>query len=95
MITNVPALNGLGATYKDQVYTRADINVYKADHIRLRQINVDWNFKSTIWGLKNASVSFNVTNLGILWRANKLGLDPDINDLPRPRQYSFAFRTSL
>lgn len=88
--TNVPSLTFPVIGYKDEVYRNSDINVIKADHIRLQEINLSYSFSNKGWFLKNPRVYANVSNLGIIWRANKLGIDPDINDVPQPRTYSFG-----
>lgn len=95
LLTNVPSIIGLGSSVKDLIYSLSDINTLKGDHIRLQEINLSWDLNKKIWGLKNIRVAMNVTNLGIIWRANKLGIDPDINDLPNPRSYSFQLSTNF
>lgn len=96
--TNVPALiygpGGL-ADGRDNVYYSSDINVIKADHIRLQEINLSYSFKREKGFLKNPRIYANVNNLGIIWRANKLGIDPDVYDYPNPRQYSLGFSANF
>jgi TonB-linked SusC/RagA family outer membrane protein len=93
-ITNVPSATTANATYRDTYYYYSDINVLPADHIRLKEVNLGYTFKNRKF-IKNPTVSIHVNNLGILWRANKLGLDPDIYDLPQPRTYSIAFNCNF
>lgn len=96
--TNVPSLifPVTGTTQsRDFFYYYSDINVLKGDHIRLQEINLSYTFKNTNWIIKNPRIYANVNNLGIIWRANKLGLDPDINDYPMPRTYSFGLSASF
>lgn len=79
--TNVPAM-----VYQDYpqfdnrglFYSNSEINVLKADHIRLKYINLRYAVKVPNQKIfRQLSVYANVANLGILWRANKDGLDPD------------------
>jgi len=93
--TNVPSLTYPGNQIKDYMYTYSDINVFKADHIRLQEINISWGLKQPGLGIANARIYANITNLGILWRANKLGIDPDINDVPNPKTLSFGFSANF
>ncbi|MCX2486791.1 hypothetical protein, partial [Pedobacter sp. MR2016-24] len=65
------------------------------DHIRLQEINLSYGFGKKGWFIKNPRVYANVSNLGVIWRANKLGLDPDINDYPNPRAYSLGFSANF
>ena len=65
-------------SYRDDYYNLSDILVEKADHIRLQFINLTYQLKTKRKYLpKNTRVFVNMANLGILWRANKQGLDPD------------------
>lgn len=93
--TNVPSVSYPASGTVDYFYQMSDINVIKGDHIRLQEINLSWGTNLPGWGLKNVRLYANVTNLGILWRANKVGIDPDINDLPNPRGYSFGLSTNF
>lgn len=98
LTTNVPSLlysSGFDGAARDLIYRQSDINIIKADHIRLQEINLSYAFKNTKGFLKNPRVYANVNNLGIIWRANKVNLDPDIQDYPNPRQYSFGFSTNF
>lgn len=96
--TNVPSMlysSGFDGSNRDLIYRQSDINIIKADHIRLQEINLSYSFQKTKGFLKNPRVYANVNNLGILWRANKVHVDPDIQDYPTPRQYSFGFSTNF
>jgi len=95
LVTNVPSLTYPGSNDVDGTYRLADINVIKGDHIRLQEINLSWGMRVPDWRLKNLRLYANVTNLGILWRANRAGVDPDINDLPNPRGYSFGLSANF
>ena len=99
--TNVPAMvytNYPLFTERESFYSAAEVNVLKADNIRIKYINLDYTMKQ-----KNKKLPFeqfqlyvNIANLGIIWRANKAGLDPDYPaDLPPLRQYTVGLRTSF
>lgn len=79
--TNVPAL--VYTSYpefslRDAFYSGAEIHYAKGDHIRLQYISLNYlileKSKTSRIGLK---VYGNISNLGILWRANQNKLDPD------------------
>ncbi|MDQ1152367.1 TonB-linked SusC/RagA family outer membrane protein [Sphingobacterium zeae] len=78
LTTAVPALFYPVISSADSFYASADINVVKADHIRLEYINFSWRNSLKI---NNRAVQLqiygNVSNLGILWRANKERIDPE------------------
>ena len=91
--TNVPsaAIDGTDAN-RDNFYYFSDINVLKGDHIRLQEINFSYapNLKKAGF-FKNPRIYANVNNLGILWRSNNQGIDPEVFDYPTPRSYSLGF----
>ncbi|WP_165760238.1 SusC/RagA family TonB-linked outer membrane protein [Niastella populi] len=61
-------------------YANSEILVQKADHIRLQDIVIGYDFDKEQWArllFKGIHVYCNINNIGILWRANKYGIDPD------------------
>lgn len=97
--TNVPSMifpvtAGL-IDNRDSFYYNSEINVLKGDHVRLQEINLSYTLRKGIWALKSPRIYANVNNLGVIWRANKLGIDPDINDYPNPRSYSIGLSASF
>lgn len=95
LYTNVPSLVYPATNARDLFYQYSEINVLKADHVRLQEINISYSLSKKNWILKTPRIYANVTNLGIIWRANKLGLDPDINDYPNPKTYSLGFSANF
>lgn len=94
--TNVPSFTyPVASNNRDLIYQLSDINVLKGDHVRLQEINFSYTFQKKIWALKNLRIYSNISNVGIIWRANKLGLDPDTFDYPIPRTYSFGISTNF
>lgn len=93
--TNVPSLTFPTEGYKDEFYQFAEVNVLKGDHIRLQEVNLSYSFGGKGWFLKNPRVYANISNLGVIWRANKLRLDPDTFDYPVPRTYSFGLSANF
>ncbi|GAA0881860.1 SusC/RagA family TonB-linked outer membrane protein [Sphingobacterium siyangense subsp. cladoniae] len=78
--TNVPAMTYPASVQSEAFYQFAEPFVLKADHIRLQYINVSYRFKkNSLQRLPFEQLKIYITanNLGILWRANKEGLDPD------------------
>ena len=92
--TNVPALV-YPAAIGDIFYRYADINVLKADHARLQEVNISYNLTKKNKFIKNPRIYANITNLGVIWRANKKGIDPDSPDYPNPRMYAFGFSANF
>jgi hypothetical protein len=99
LITQVPALvytDYPQFSQRDQFYGNASINVLKADNIRIRYINISYSFQGKNQFLKHSQIFANIANLGIIWRANKEGLDPDYPASLSPlKSYSFGLRTDF
>lgn len=77
--TDIPGLTGVNFNSINR-FRNSDRQVRKADHIRLQQVSISYNVPQA-WlpkgVIKGISLSANARNLGILWRANKDGLDPE------------------
>jgi hypothetical protein len=88
--TNVPSRpQNLNDPNRSLFYTNSGVLIEKGDHIRLQDIQLSYllNKKEKTW-LPVNQVRFYVyaNNLGILWRANDKGIDPDyISSTPNPR----------
>lgn len=78
LTTNVP---GITSNYiAVNRYKFSDINVEKGDYLRWRQISLSYNIDNKLLskiGINSASIGCTLSNLGLLWKANKAGLDPD------------------
>jgi len=92
--TNVPKMSYPASGVADEFYQYSDINVFKADHVRLQEVNISYGLRQNNWYFKDIRVFANVTNLGILWRANKLNIDPD-SDSFQPKTYSFGINANF
>ena len=96
--TNIPSfiypLNNL----RDTFFGGSTENVIKADHLRLDYVNLTYRLNTSKWNFpfRSLDVFLNASDLGVLWRANKLGLDPDY---PRTwgisKGYTIGVRGSL
>ncbi len=100
LLTNVPAMvfsDHPQFENRDLFYRNSEINVLKADHVRLRFINVSYSLP--IKSSYRIVIYSNIANLGLLWRANRLGLDPDYassnTSLPPSRQYTFGIKANF
>jgi TonB-linked SusC/RagA family outer membrane protein len=97
--TTVPSLAYPDVAGRDQFYLLSQNTVDKAGNIRLRFINVSYDFSrllhaSTIF--KSLQLYANAATLGILWRANKDRIDPEYNSsLPLSATWTFGLRTDF
>ncbi|WP_177230347.1 SusC/RagA family TonB-linked outer membrane protein [Chitinophaga sp. CF118] len=86
-------------------YAYSDINVIDADNARLQQITLNYILPASVLRrvnfLKSVTFSATASNLGLIWRKNKEGLDPDYifageyNSLPKPKNYTFNINVSF
>lgn len=80
--TTVPSMKFPADGDRDSFYANSEVNVHRADHIRLNDVRIQWSIpKNTIQKLpiKSLQVFVYANNLNIiLWRANTLGLDPEL-----------------
>ena len=97
--TQVPSMVYPANANRDFFYNNASVLVEKGDHIRLQDISLSYEFSKNSG--KRLPFSFlqlygNVNNVGILWRANKKGLDPDYpSGIPAVRTYAIGLRARL
>ncbi|HWV72849.1 MAG TPA: SusC/RagA family TonB-linked outer membrane protein [Pseudosphingobacterium sp.] len=78
--TNIPAMKYPVDFGRESFYNQSDALVEKGDHLRLQDISIGYVLKAKERGaLPFQSIRFYIylNNLGIIWRANKHGIDPD------------------
>ncbi|WP_316841981.1 SusC/RagA family TonB-linked outer membrane protein [Pedobacter gandavensis] len=84
--------------YKDQFYALSSALIEKGDNIRLDDVNLSYTFPKQQLFLKELKLFANVYNVGILWKANKVGLDPDYgtgNNIPPSRTMVFGLTANF
>jgi hypothetical protein len=94
--TQIPSLKISASQDRDIFYAFSEILVEKGDHVRLHDVRLDYDFRSVIpnaWHIHSAVLYLYAANLGILWRANKHGIDPDyLTGPPMPRSLTIGIR---
>lgn len=99
--TQVPSMPAARvSSTRDFVYTYADVLVEKGDHIRFQDINFSYDLQQSRhrWlPFNKVSVYGHINNIGIIWRANQYGLDPDyaFQPYPAPQTYSFGINITF
>lgn len=83
--TNIPAVTAdTYGQYSLYRYVYSDINVLKGDYVRLREVSLSYLLPKTICRtlkIEQVSLTGSVRNLGLIWTANKEGIDPDFSNL--------------
>lgn len=78
--TTVPSFPaGLPDNNREEFYRASEALVTKGDHIRFQDILLSYHHTNEIAKgfIKAIMLSVQVSNLGIIWKANKSGIDPD------------------
>lgn len=92
--TNVPASTPIIDSYEQSVYQFSEALISKGDYIRLQDINIAYTFQAkalTRLGLQSIRIYSYAKNLGLIWKNNKEGLDPEYANSSYPPSKSFAF----
>ncbi|AGA77647.1 SusC/RagA family TonB-linked outer membrane protein [Echinicola vietnamensis] len=99
-ITNVPSIVYPSDSRRSTFYNYSESLVEKGDHIRLQDIKLSYNLKTALkekLPMKSCNVYVYLNNVGIIWKANDLGIDPDqatstalLHRLPNPLSFSFG-----
>lgn len=99
--TSIPSMVYPVSSQRGFFYSYSEATIEKGDHIRLQDISLSYElinpnrtFKSPI---RKLQISIYANNLGILWRANKKGLDPDFayGGIPYTRTIALGLKTDL
>jgi hypothetical protein len=96
--TNIPSLVYPANSLRDNFYRNAEINVQKADHIRLDELRLQYQLLTKNDSrIQSLSCYVFVNNMNILlWKANTFDVDPEnIIGFRRPVSYSFGIQLSL
>jgi len=96
--TSVPSFIYPADSQRDQFYRYADVNVGKADNIKLSDVFLNYDIPLSNYRIiKKLQVYIYASQLNlILWKANKFGIDPDfIYGIKTPTSYSIGIKTNL
>ncbi len=91
--TTIPARPADVNNNRETVYAYSETLVEKGDHIRLQDIQLSYTLdkgKFRQLPFSNIRLSLYANNIGIIWQANKQGLDPDYANAMYPAARSLA-----
>jgi TonB-linked SusC/RagA family outer membrane protein len=99
-LTDVPSLIYPNSNpNRDFFYLEAPLLVERGDHIRLQDISLSYDIAgiNKKWPVKNIRVYTYISNIGILWKENKSGLDPDYfgGGYPLPLTFSIGLKSNF
>jgi TonB-linked SusC/RagA family outer membrane protein len=100
--TNIPSVVYPVNTPRANFYTASSVLVERADHIRLQDIRIAYQVNTHNSRIAQLEFYCYINNLGLLWKANKKGIDPDANDgslgldnIPPMRSYTIGLKLHL
>ncbi|RYY49956.1 MAG: SusC/RagA family TonB-linked outer membrane protein [Chitinophagaceae bacterium] len=96
--TTVPSMTYPADTRRDNFYANTAANIIRGDHIRFQFATLGYEFTDQVYKrLPFASLNLfcNINNIGILWRANKEGIDPDYLSTVIPPARSHAVGVNI
>jgi len=99
--TTVPSMpsNATEDPNRETIYLNSQNLVDNGDHIRLQDVSLNYEFdnpKIFKGAFSKINLYIYMNNVGILWRANKDHLDPDLyTSYPIPRTISMGIKTSF
>lgn len=101
-VTSVPSAIYPASASRDAFYKFSEPLIERGDHVRFQYINLAYSPAKRLldrFALKQTSIYLNLNNPGILWRANKKGLDPEYISsaftLPPAKTFSVGLRTNF
>ncbi|TDQ79293.1 TonB-linked SusC/RagA family outer membrane protein [Sphingobacterium yanglingense] len=99
LITQIPSFVYPINSSRDYFYHGAEIHVMRGDHIRLQYVHLNYALplvKSSNNRMRHVDIYANLSNLGVVWKANPAGLDPEnIGNPSVPIQYAFGLRANF
>ncbi len=97
--TYVPSLDYPASGPRDNFYDNSEPLIEKGDHIRLQDIQLSYELQKKSfprWPVQSIRLYLYANNIGILWKANHQGIDPDdVSDIPNPRTLALGVKLDL
>lgn len=96
----VPSMSYATNDNRSILYKFSQHTIERGDHVRIQDISFGYDFGSSHFKrlpFSNVQLYFYANNIGVLWKANKAGLDPNYTQdfmLPAVKSYSFSIRVS-
>ncbi|RZJ90936.1 MAG: SusC/RagA family TonB-linked outer membrane protein [Chryseobacterium sp.] len=101
VFTNIPSLPMATNASRNLFYSNSSTLVDKGDHIRLRDLQLDYVFQKRHFPnlpFQQIRCYVFINNIGIIWKATDSKLDPDYQTrfaLPPVRTYAFGLQVNL
>ena len=97
--TSIPSMAYPANNSRNVFFQNTEYLVQSGNHIRLQDIRLGYELSASslkAMKIKSINLFFFASNLGIIWRKNRLGLDPNsLGTYPNPLSLSFGLNTKL
>jgi hypothetical protein len=97
--TYVPSMIFPADPLRDNFYGYSEPLIEKGDHIRLQDIQFSYDLsKKSIpkWPVQSVRFYVYANNIGIIWKANHQGIDPDyVTSIPNPRTLAMGVKLNF
>jgi TonB-linked SusC/RagA family outer membrane protein len=98
LITDIPSFAYPIISARENFYSLSEKNVVRADNIRLEYVNFGYHISAEKWRFpfRTLDLYLNAADLGMIWKANRNGLDPDYMNQVRPtKAFTLGVRGSF
>jgi TonB-linked SusC/RagA family outer membrane protein len=78
--TQIPSMPSEAVASRETYYGYADVNIERADHVRLQDVRLSYSFPLDKWkrsGIDRLSIYGYINNVGLLWKKSDALYDPD------------------
>ncbi|MCW3091106.1 MAG: SusC/RagA family TonB-linked outer membrane protein [Ferruginibacter sp.] len=94
--TDVPSMVYPAISNRDNFYRGSEVLIERGDHVRLQYVTLSYEPGIRLLPFRSLQVYINANNLGIVWKANDKGIDPDYyNGLVVARNFVFGVRVGF
>ncbi|WPR76273.1 SusC/RagA family TonB-linked outer membrane protein [Algoriphagus sp. NG3] len=98
LTTQIPAMPEVLNTSRDSFYQFSSVLVEKGDHVRLQDVRLSYTLGRAAFPnlpFQNMEIYGYANNLGIIWKATSLNLDPDYPETKPLRSIAFGLRVGF
>lgn len=79
-ITNIPSYTENFSFVDSDLFTNSNLFIHDASYVRLRDVTLGYSLNDNAVekiGFQSVNLSFQVRNLGLIWKANDVDIDPE------------------
>ena len=97
--TQVPSLVYPADYSRESFYNSSSVLTEKGDHIRVQDVSLSYDIDKNVWKqlpVNRIKLYAYINNVGLLWKANKQGIDPDyLSGFPAPTTWALGLHVEF